>query len=255
MDANGWISTKDALPQKDGRYLVQFRLPNHTDTKDEIYIFGFNIEDVAWECDAFWVTPEVVAWQPLPEFYKSPDLPKPGDQGVFDGERWMNIGSEDFITTSYPKVNIPINFEFMKSEKSEDRIFINNIYTKEEAESRWKLLKEVYDDLEGLSDEIEGDDTYWTSDKINYQISHYLKKLELIMDSGRLARFYRQNIDDKTDSAFETVGEVVRDKIDRLRYANEQKASQNLEDALCLINTTDYVSEVPNEDNKIYGNS
>ena len=53
-------------------------------------------------------------------------------------------------------------------------------------------------------------------------------------------RMYTQNINPEIDDAFETVGIIVRAKIERLCNNAEYIAAKELEDALIKINNTDY---------------
>ena len=53
-------------------------------------------------------------------------------------------------------------------------------------------------------------------------------------------RVYTQNINPEIDDAFETVGIIIRAKIERLCNNAEYIAAKELEDALIKINNTDY---------------
>ena len=51
---------------------------------------------------------------------------------------------------------------------------------------------------------------------------------------------YTQHIDKETDDAFETVGIIIRAKINRLCNELKQDEADELYKALILINNTDY---------------
>lgn len=53
-------------------------------------------------------------------------------------------------------------------------------------------------------------------------------------------RVYTQNINPEIDDAFETVGIIVRAKIEQLCNNGEYNIAKELEDALIKINNTDY---------------
>lgn len=53
-------------------------------------------------------------------------------------------------------------------------------------------------------------------------------------------RVYTQNLDPEIDDAFETVGIIVRAKIEQLGNNGEYITAKELEDALIKINNTDY---------------
>lgn len=53
-------------------------------------------------------------------------------------------------------------------------------------------------------------------------------------------RVYTQNINPEIDDAFETVGIIVRAKIEQLGNNGEYITAKELEDALIKINNTDY---------------
>lgn len=53
-------------------------------------------------------------------------------------------------------------------------------------------------------------------------------------------RVYTQNLDPEIDDAFETVGIIVRAKIEQLGNSGEYNMAKELEDALIKINNTDY---------------
>ena len=53
-------------------------------------------------------------------------------------------------------------------------------------------------------------------------------------------KLYTQKIDNEIDDAFETVGIIVRAKIERLFNENKFIEAQELENALIIINNTDY---------------
>jgi hypothetical protein len=112
-----------------------------------------------WISDDATVITNVVAWQPLPEFYVDPNVPNKGDYGIFDGEKWVNM-----------RTDIPIEFNV---NKFDEPLFINRPYTKEEAESKLKILKGLYDDLLSFSDRI---------DRINHQLLYYLERLSTILN-------------------------------------------------------------------------
>ncbi len=135
MKKDDWISVKDKLPDKDGRYLIQCDMSKkygHDQNGLPIYvitIFTYFADEQCWKDDCNFTARNVVAWQPLPEKWEDPDLPKEGDYGYYDGEKWVKIQSievtgnapvdvEDevtYTTTIYPKsgkpvvVKIPVN--------------------------------------------------------------------------------------------------------------------------------------------------
>ena len=53
-------------------------------------------------------------------------------------------------------------------------------------------------------------------------------------------KLYTQKIDEEIDDAFETVGIIVRAKIERLFNEKKFIEAQELENALIIINNTDY---------------
>ena len=53
-------------------------------------------------------------------------------------------------------------------------------------------------------------------------------------------KLYTQKIDDEIDDAFKTVGIIVRAKIERLFNEKKFIEAQELENALIIINNTDY---------------
>ena len=70
---------------------------------------------------------------------------------------------------------------------------------------------------------------------LTYRLNGEKGNTKLQMD-----KLYTQKIDEEIDDAFETVGIIVRAKIERL--CNEKKfiEAQELENALIIINNTDY---------------
>lgn len=147
MTKDDWISVKDKLPDKDGRYLVQCDMSKkygHDQNGLPIYvitIFTYFADERCWKDDCNFNVRNVVAWQPLPEKWEDPDLPKEGDYGYYDGEKWVKIkyievasdssvdieglGDVRYTTTIYPESGKPMVVTIPRN--TDDTVYINRL--------------------------------------------------------------------------------------------------------------------------------
>ena len=77
----GWISVKDRLPEKEGRYLVSYKLdvdmgddgePYDIIDVEVMHFFADPQREFSWDDNYYeYTTDEILAWMPLPEPYTS----------------------------------------------------------------------------------------------------------------------------------------------------------------------------------------
>lgn len=167
MSGNNWISVNDRLPNDFGRYLVQRELLEFGKTTFDEYrqlitiCTYFPDKKVWYDVGESTVSRKVVAWQPLPELWKDTNIPKKGDYGIFDGERWVKV---DHMFTPISKP--PFNDKSHISEYQKD--ILRNIYN-----DLWDFAEEVDNDFAGV----------WTVDKVIVRLNDYISRIKEVSDS------------------------------------------------------------------------
>lgn len=166
MSGNDWIPVNCKLPENSGLYLVQ-RIKDTGNRKYpviEISLFS-NTEDVDnykfVDKELLIEMKEVVAWQPLPEFWEDPDIPKKGDYGIFDGEQWVKVGP---MFTPIPKPSF------------NDKSHISE-YQKD-------ILRNIYNDLLDFAEEVDNDFAgVWTVDNVIVRLNDYISRIKEVSDN------------------------------------------------------------------------